>query len=550
MNMWTYYHWFTRLPISNNNQQLDKTLHNRPVRLNVVRHIDSIQLSDVLCMRRHGKPSFCAVSLELKYVSVLPLVKCLPLDHFTKMATFLAFFLFCVVKLCAANTVDSSSTSHVDSITFVEHAIEPSCSTTLIPISSTCHVGVHTLASTSSLGKRAAGESSPGVSFVNKAIKPSCITSYSTSTTCHAGVHPQPTFSETEIVVTETTSPTGGGTLQTITTTTMAELSVSVPPATATATANYMFYITPKLQEDIVEIANSFCPGVKEKRQSGGAASCRLPQSLRAKFLAKFSKKVGLAVEIDKTVALTAAAAVFVLGTWAFERVATGKIVKSDIPIEPQYVQSALSAQTTSTTTSTSKDATLFPGPPNNVLVTPMAQDVIALTSHWESYFESVWPTSKTTITVKPTITRLPCSHGADPGIHPGTAGYCQCTDGKIYPISPKTETTTIDGTKTTYLNDCPYTTIPKSTADRGTTIKPTIATTTQPLALGSATCFHGAFFKYNDMTNRVSSFCKTASRDGYKFTHAPGATATPGDNLFQSQFFLTSNIVYVSENR
>ena len=500
-------------------------------------------------MRRHGKPSFCAVSLGLKYVSVLPLVKCLPLDHFTKMATFIAFFLFCVVKLCAANTIDSSSTSNVDSITFVEHAIEPSCSTTLIPISSTCHVGVHTLASTSSLGKRAAGESSPGVSFVNKAIKPSCITSYSTSTTCHAGVHPQPTFSETEIVVTETTSPTGGGTLQTITTTTMAEMSVSVPPATATATANYMFYITPKLQGDIVKIANSFCPGVKEKRQSGGAANCRLPQTSIDQFLAEVSKVFGVTVDIN-TLAFPATAALATFALYVVERLRNGKTVRLTNPIRPQSIHSALPAQITSTTTSTSKDATLFPGPPNNVLVTPMAQDVIALTSHWESYFESVWPTSKTTITVKPTVTRLPCSHGADPGIHPGTADYCQCTDGKIYPISPKTETTTIDGTKTTYLNDCPYTSIPKSTADRGTTIKPTIATTTQPLALGSATCFHGASFKYNDMTNRVSSFCKTASRDGYKFTHAPGATATPGDNLFQSQFFLTSHIVYVSEDR
>ena len=80
----------------------------------------------------------------------------------------------------------------------------------------------------------------------------------------------------------------------------------------------------------------------------------------------------------------------------------------------------------------------------------------------------------------------------------------------KIYTTSPAKETTIVDGKETTYLNDCPYTIIPKHTRNLGTTIDPKI-TPTAPLNLSSATCVHGPKLRYRDMTNEVSEFCSTA---------------------------------------
>lgn len=316
----------------------------------------------------------------------------------------------------------------------------------------------------------------------------------------------------------------------------MAQMSVSAPAATAIG-ANYTFFITPELQEDIIKVANSFCPAAKEKRQTGGAASCRLPQ-----FTNQVQRLVGNGEAFVATSPIVGQAAALVISVYVFHLLVLGQGISTNFEVSQDSVKNAedsLSTTSTSTSTSIKSLVTLFPGPPNNVLITPLSQEVMALTSYWNSFFHTDWPGSKTTVTVTPTITRLPCTHAADPGIHPGTAGYCQCTDGNIYPISPKTETTTISGTKTTYLNDCPYTTIPKSTANRGTTIVPTPKTTTQPLALGPPTCLHGPSFRYEDMTAKVSSFCSTASKDGYKATYKPGATKAPSDNLFHSKFSL-----------
>ena len=463
------------------------------------------------------------------------------------------FMCFCLSAGVVIGTQSESSVLHIEStetstslstLLIPNDAIKPGCSTKRIPVTSTCYAGVHTLPTTRSLEVRAA-ENPSSVSLMNKARPPGCSTSYSTSTSCWPGVHPQPTFSATPITVTEITSPSTDGPVMTITTKTTAEMSLSVPHPTATGETDYTYYITPKLRTKIVKLANSFCPGPKEKRHSFGGSGlrCRLPQSSRVDFETGVRRIVGEGVEVSEAVEESARKSLIISAGGVIAKLFAGYLVAGvgfelHGYIKEHYFNSGkTSLMSSSSSTSRPGAPTMFPGPPQNNIMAPASSDIFALTQYWNNYFESSWPGHKVTVTVKSTPTRLPCSHGADPQVHPGTAGYCQCTNGKIYPTSPVKQTTHVDGKKTTYLNDCPYTTIPSSTTNLGPTIVPTLATTTTPLDSKPATCFHGASFKDSDFTQKVSSFCSTASKGGYKFTHAPHATRKPASHRFHSKF-------------
>ena len=259
--------------------------------------------------------------------------------------------------------------------------------------------------------------------------------SYTTSTKCHPGVHPQPTFTGTLITVTETSSVPSGSQIHTSKVTTMAEMSVSVSPPAATDISDYMFYTTPSLRTVILRIANSFRPVAKENGHSDGSAapSCRLPQSARQGFITEVTRTIGQAVDLnDRRLArqvatpvfATHAASIFILG----DHFRLASLIKSD------FVESVASNKEDASSSTTLPGApTMFPGPPYNNVLGPIANDVDALTNYRDSYFTSKWPGDVITLTTTPKTQRLPCTHGAQPGVYRGTAAYCQCTDGKIY---------------------------------------------------------------------------------------------------------------------
>lgn len=84
--------------------------------------------------------------------------------------------------------------------------------------------------------------------------------------------------------------------------------------------------------------------------------------------------------------------------------------------------------------------------------------------------------------TASPTQSSRLCTYGAQPGIYSGQADYCECTNGKLYPVSTLSYTTTYSGTVTELIDLCPYTTIPSSTTDLGNSVTPNATATDAPL--------------------------------------------------------------------
>ena len=387
----------------------------------------------------------------------------------------------------------------------LDDAISPTCITTLVPVTSSCHIGVHTLATSAGKNKRAAH-----VTLEDKAITAGCTTSYSTSTSCHIGVHLQPTFTGSPVTVTETSSVSSDGSMTTITTRVTAQISVSTPDPAATGTGDYTVFLSPKLKSEITELANSYCPASKNKRQ----LSCQLSQSAQAEFKKDVAKLIVTAMSIAKD-PQALAISVTIAGTLTSALLA-GAAFKSIYSFPAQSISKAHQSGTTATSTtstSTVQALTYYPFAPYDNVQGPVSQDVLALTSYLEQYFKSSFAI---TVTVTSTYTRLPCSHGADPQVHSGTAGYCMCTDGKMYPTSRSTMTTTIDGTTTAYVNDCAYTTIPKTSTSLATkTILPT-RTNPQPIIPTSQSCNNGTYFEQENFISQVQNFCLTASNQGW----------------------------------
>ncbi|KAF2769431.1 hypothetical protein EJ03DRAFT_336291 [Teratosphaeria nubilosa] len=86
----------------------------------------------------------------------------------------------------------------------------------------------------------------------------------------------------------------------------------------------------------------------------------------------------------------------------------------------------------------------------------------ISPTSYASSDCGSTTPASLTATT---TSNPFVCTYGADPGLYTGTAGYCQCPDGSLYPTNPATSP---------FSTPCGYTTQPATrTTDLGTTKGP-----------------------------------------------------------------------------
>jgi len=400
--------------------------------------------------------------------------------------------------------------------TLQNKAIAPTCSTVLVPLSSTCNVGVNTVSGNDK--RQLQGTAA------NKAILPSCSTIYSTSTSCNAGVHPQPTFTGAPVTVTQLTYPSVSAAPVTTTVTTIADLSVSATLAGTSAASDYIFFLTPTLQQDIIDIAETFCTPARQKRQIASAPSCSLDPSYQQAFVN------GVASLVDGDVIATGTQlapglAAIVIGAEIFKLWSTSSVqpLGLSLGVGGGDVSSVVSSAGSSSS-QPPPAPTLYPGPPNCNYTSMESSDIFLLTSYWAAAFDLVTTSSSA------------CHFGTSVGIS-STQSYCICTDGFYHSISPVTITTTVNGSPTQTVDYCPYTSIPSATIAAGPTIAsplsippPTslVAPTSSAasLSLSAPTCFSGpSAFKDKDMSSGISEFCASASKSGWSVTQTTALT-------------------------
>lgn len=442
------------------------------------------------------------------------------------------FLIAAAAGLDVASAITASKQDPSPAITVQQKAIEPTCITAKIPISSSCQIGVHT--------KRAEATGVPsGLTLQQKAIPATCHTFYTTTTECHIGVHPQPT--DLTVTVTESSKAPDGSTVAT-TVTTAAQASISVPASTETGTM--AFSLTPALRTKIVKVINAACPKKVKARDDIELVdlACTLPESHYNSVFSEVQQLIGDGIAFDAKAAqalfgsavtttqvrgtLTAIFITAVLSQAAGDaKVALSSDMSASIykPLlkNPPKVGGGQNQNTNTKTTSSGKPAVGTDAPPN---VGTIPQD-LAYTAILTKYLGG-----------KTTASAPFCTHGAQPGLLKGESDYCYC-DGKYYPTSKSTYVSTISGTKTTLNDLCPYTAVPKSTfTNFGNTIQPTVPKTSAPATTAPATttrpipskqCLPGAAaYSLDPVMKKVSDFCATASKSTW--SAAAGQTLTP----------------------
>ena len=426
-----------------------------------------------------------------------------------------------------ATAADLAGRDASPAVTVQQKAIEPTCITAKIAVSSSCNIGVHT--------KRAeATGPAGGITLQQKAIPATCHTYYTTTTECHIGVHPQPT--DLVVTVTETSKAADGKTVAT-TVTTAAQASISAPASAETGTMG--FVLTPKLRTSIVKVINAACPRKLKAREDIELVdlACTLPDSSYNSVYSDIQRLIGDSVAFDEK----AAAALFggAVSAAQVRTTLTGILITAVLGQAAGNGKLSLSSEMSSgiykpliqnppaggdkpkpSTISTSSDKPAPTGIENAPYHGTIPVDS-AYTAMLTKYLGG-----------SPAASKFTCTHGAQPGLLKGETDYCYCA-GKYYPTSKSTYITTISGTKTTLNDLCPYTAPPKSTfTNAGNTILPTGPAKTTAAATAVTTartipseqCLPGApaYSKLDPVKKKISAFCSTASKQAWSANAAP----------------------------